>query len=455
MPTPADLLGRAVLGTATLLQGRKETVRRPVYVAATTAESVYLPSAAPGLGTSGVIIGQELYSGKGFVYCPFRLYGDVLPGPNMLVQGETGEGKSALVESYALRQIRFGRQVAVFSVKRQQDAAEEDEWAPPTRAVGGVVVSFRPGGDGSRINPLDPAIPAHLQHWLVRTMVETSSAALGERAQYALSTAHRVAVTRAAELGRPATLQGIGTALLNPSVEAATYAYPDYSAEDAVRQMIEVGRDVALAIHRLCDPSGDLAGMVDGPTRIVLSGDDDRSGLQSLLDAPLVDFDLSRVNANSAALPVLMAVLGTWLNHAWLRADGRKRILVVEEAWHVISDPKMAVLFEELGKFARGLGLSMVAVIHHMSDIDDTPEAAALLKMASTRVVYQQKAGEAEITAARLGLPEWATDAIPRLQRGVAVWDVAGNCQVVQHVTTAAERQVCFSDSAMTSGSAA
>ena len=97
----------------------------------------------------------------------------------------------------------------------------------------------------------------------------------------------------------------------------------------------------------------------------------------------------------------------------------------------------------------------MVSVIHHMSDIDDTPEAAALLKMASTRVVYQQKAGEAKITAARLGLPEWATDAIPRLQRGVAVWDVAGNCQVVQHVTTAAERQVCFSDSAMTSASAA
>ena len=166
-----------------------------------------------------MIIGPELYSGKGFIYCPWQLYGDVLPGPNMLVQGETGEGKSALVESYALRQIRFGRQVAVFSVKRQQDAAEEDEWAPPTRAVGGVVVSFRPGGDGSRINPLDPAIPAHLQHWLVRTMVETSSAALGERAQYALSTAHRVAVTRAAELGRPATLQGIGTALLTPILE--------------------------------------------------------------------------------------------------------------------------------------------------------------------------------------------------------------------------------------------
>lgn len=451
MTTSADLLGRAVLGVTTLFHGRKETVRRQVHVAAPTAESVYLPSAAPSLGTSGVIVGQELYSGKAFIYCPFCLYGDALPGPNMLVQGETGAGKSALVESYALRQIRFCRQVAVFSVKRQQDAAEEDEWAPPTRAVGGVVVSFRPGGRSSRINPLDPAIPAHLQHWLVRTMIETSSPSLDERAQYALSTAHKAAVIRAANLGQPATLQGIGTALLSPSEQASCFAFPDYNADDAIRQMIEVGRDVALAIHRLCDPSGDLAGMVDGPTRIVLAGEDYHSGLQSLLDAPLVDFDLSRVNASSAALPVLMAVLGTWLNHAWLRADGRKRILVIEEAWHVISDPKMAALFEELGKFARGLGLSMVSVIHHMSDIDDTPESAALLKMASTRVVYQQKTGEAKITAERLGLPQWATDAIPRLQRGVAVWDVAGNCQIVQHVTTAAERTVCFSDSAMTS----
>ena len=101
-------------------------------------------------------------------------------------------------------------------------------------------------------------------------------------------------------------------------------------------------------------------------------------------------------------------------------------------------------------KFARGLGLSMVAVIHHLSDLAASVESEALLKMASTRVIYQQKAGEAQETGRRLGLPTWAVETIPLLQRGCAVWDVAGAVSVVQHVTTAAERAVCFSDSAMT-----
>jgi hypothetical protein len=407
-----------------------------------------LPAAAVGLGTSGVIIGRELYSGKGFIYDPFTLYGDKLPGPNMIVMGETGNGKSAMVESYALRQVRFGRQVATFSTKRQQDEAEADEWAAPTRAVGGVVVSFRPGGGGSTINPLDPAIPGHLQLWLVRTMIETSSVPLTERGQYALQEARRTAVRRAKMLGRAAVLPDVASALLKPSSAAATYAFPDYPEDEAGRQLVEAGRDVALALNRLCDPEGDLAGMVDGPTHIRLAGAS--GGLSALLAAPMVDFDLSRVNANSSALPVVMAVLGTWLNHAWLRADGRKRILVIEEAWHVTNNPFMAALFEELLKFARGLGLSMVAIVHHLSDIDDTPETAALLKMASTRVIYAQKHSEAQETGRRLGLPEWAVETIPLLQRGCAIFDVNGAVQIVQHVTTAAERAVCFSDSAMT-----
>lgn len=443
-------------------RSRRGTVRRQVHVAATTAQSLYLPAAAVGLGTSGVIVGKELYSGRGFIYDPFTLYGDVLPGPNMLVAGETGNGKSSLVKSYCIRQVRFGRQVAVLSVKRQHatdqyDGAAEDEWAAPTRAVGGVVVTFSPAGASSCINPLDPAIPAHLQLWLIRAMVEAASAPLGERALYALKVARKTAVTAAGRGRRVATLPAVAVALLSPSAKAAAFAFPEVDEGEAVRRLVEVGRDVALALDRLCDPDGDLAGMVDGPTRIRLAGPDHTSpggrshlgGLDALLAAPMVDFDLSLVNSNGPALPVLMAVLGTWLNHAWLRADGVKRLLVVEEAWMLVATAQMAALFEELLKFARGLGLSLVAVVHHLSDLSDSTESEALLKMASTRVLYQMKTAEAQETGRRLGMPTWAVDSIPTLQRGVAVWDVAGNCQLVQHVTTAAERTVVYSDSAM------
>ncbi len=107
-------------------------------------------------------------------------------------------------------------------------------------------------------------------------------------------------------------------ALLNPSDQAARHAFPDFEPAAAVRQPVEVGRDVALALTRLCDPDGDLGGMLDGPTRLALT---DCGGPRVLLAAPMVDVDLPRVNANRPALPVLMAVIGCWLNYALLRAD--------------------------------------------------------------------------------------------------------------------------------------
>lgn len=436
--TPTGLLDRLVGG----LVGRAETVRRPVHLAASTAAALYLPTAPPGLGSSGVIIGKELYSGKGYIWCPFCLYGDQLPGPNWLVMGETGNGKSALVKSYCLRQIRFGRHVAVLDSKPQNDDRAEGEWAPLARALGLTPIRLEPGvGSGTagvRINPLDPAITRTRQLSLLRTIVEvTTGRPLSERAGYALKTARTHAVTLAAATGGQATLPDLVRALLHPDPTVVADIYPHDPPDTGLRHLVEDGRDVALALDRLCE--GELAGMLDAPTSLDVD-----------LTAPIIVFDLSGMDPNTVAMPVLMAVIGVWLEHVWLRPDGRKRILVVEESWHIINNPFMARLFQRLWKFARGLGLSNVGIVHHLSDVDDTREAAALVKMASTRTIYMQKTDEAEVTARRLGLPRWAADTIPRLHRGCGVWDVNGNVQIVQHLLTATETDLCFTDQAMT-----
>lgn len=116
----------------------------------------------------------------------------------------------------------------------------------------------------------------------------------------------------------------------------------------------------------------------------------------------------------------------------------------------------MAQLFQRLLKFGRRLGLSFVAVVHHLSDVVDgaaAREAAAILKMASTRTIYAQKADEARATGRVLGLPRWAVEIIPTLTPGIAVWDVNGNVQVVKHLITEAERPLVYTDRAMTEAS--
>ncbi|WP_103504445.1 MULTISPECIES: ATP-binding protein [Streptomyces] len=424
-----------------LLFGKVETTRLPVRTSTGQAQAVYLPTAAPGLGDSGVIIGREVYSGKGYIYDPFQLYGQQLPAPHWLVLGESGNGKSALEKTYVLRQLRFrDRQVVVL------DAQGEDgvgEWNLIAEALGITPIRLDPMAaleQSIRLNPLDPAITATGQLALLRTIIEVAMGrGLNERSGFALKVAHaHVTETVGVETtGRQPILSDIVERLRHPLPESALAMNV---APDDVRAW---GLDVALVLDRLVD--GDLRGMFDGPTTVGID-----------LDAPLTVFDLSHIDRNSIAMPILMAIVGVWLEHTWIRPDRKKRIFLVEEAWHIINSPFVAQLFQRLLKFGRRLGLSFVAVVHHLSDVVDgaaAKEAAAILKMASTRTVYAQKSDEARATGHVLGLPRWAVEIIPTLTPGMAVWDVNGNVQVVKHLVTEAERPLVFTDRAMTEGS--
>ncbi|GAA2012211.1 ATP-binding protein [Catenulispora yoronensis] len=440
------MAGRSVIdsfteGFASMLFGKVETSRPPVRTSSSQAQAVYLPTAAPGLGDSGVIIGREVYSGKGYIYDPFQLYGQQLPAPHWLVLGESGNGKSALEKTYVLRQLRFkDRQVVVL------DAQGEDgvgEWHLLAESLGVTPVRLDPHGvrDAGRIrlNPLDPAIASTGQLALLRTIVEVAQGRpLDERAGYALKSAHLRVGEAAARYARQPILSDVVEALRTPVTAAAE------DMNVTIEEVQAWGLDVALVLDRLVD--GDLAGMFDGPTT---------QGID--LDSPLIVFDLSAIDRNSIGMPILMAIVGVWLEHTWLRPDRVKRILLVEEAWHIINSPFVAQLFQRLLKFGRRLGLSFVAVVHHLSDVVDgaaAKEAAAILKMASTRTVYMQKADEARTTGKVLGLPRWAVEIIPSLTPGIAVWDVNGDVQVVKHIVTEHERPLVFTDRAMTETSA-
>ncbi|MGX1483144.1 hypothetical protein RKD45_002220 [Streptomyces griseus] len=454
-----------------------ETVRRPLYTETTTSQALYLPIAPPTLGTAGAIVGRELYSGKAFIYCPFSAFGDGLPGGNMIVMGDTGRGKSALTKTYAARQIRLGRQVVVLDTKEQKER-EEGEWAALGRSLTAKApVKFAPGGGrgASCINPMDPAIAGKRQVELVRTIVELGlGKALDEFAGSALRIAIRRAHQRAGELGRTPVLADVSAALRSPEESDAT-------AKKRTRdELLGDGLEASYVLDRLCgseqDDTGDLTGMLDGPTSLGVD-----------LDADMIVFDLTKVPSGGVAMTILVAVISVFLEEVWLRPlcecgtepgqhdrvvvdansgawelgpnpgsgcrryTQRKRILVCEEAWHILGTPQLASLLEKFLKFARGYGLSCIFIVHHLSDIDDSPETQAALKMADTIVIYSQKKAEAEATVARLGLPSWTAEHIMRLRRGIALWKVGEVIYPgVQHLLVEAEQHLCFSSGSMT-----
>lgn len=342
--------------------------------------------------------------------------------------------------------------------------------------TGKAPIRFAPGGgpNSSCINPMDPAIAGKRQIELVRTIVELGlGRALDEFAGSALRLAIRRAHQRANDAGRTPVLADVAAALRSPEES-------DAAAKQRTRdELLNDGLEASYVLDRLCgtdqDATGDLIGMLDGPTSLGVD-----------LDADMVVFDLTKVPSGGVAMTILVAVIAVFLEEVWLRpvcecgtepsqherrivdtnsgawelgsnsASGcrrytqRKRILVCEEAWHILGTPQLAALLEKFLKFARGFGLSCIFIVHHLSDIDDSPETQAALKMADTIVVYSMKKSEAEDTVRRLGLPAWTAEHITRLRRGIALWVVGEVIYPgVQHLLTEAEQHLCFSSGSM------
>jgi hypothetical protein len=104
--------------------------------------------AESGLGSEGILIGQDAWSGAGFVYDPWVLYRlGVLTNPNCLLAGVVGRGKSTLAKSIATRSIAFGRKCYV-------PGDPKGEWSAVARSVGGQAIELG-SATAARLNPLD------------------------------------------------------------------------------------------------------------------------------------------------------------------------------------------------------------------------------------------------------------------------------------------------------------
>ena len=95
--------------------------------------------AEEGLGSAGILIGQDAWSGSAFCYDPWVLYATgVLTNPNICLAGQIGRGKSALAKSLATRCVAYGRRVYV-------PGDPKGEWSQLAAALGGQAIALSVG----------------------------------------------------------------------------------------------------------------------------------------------------------------------------------------------------------------------------------------------------------------------------------------------------------------------
>ena len=82
-----------------------------------------------------------------------------------------------------------------------------------------------------------------------------------------------------------------------------------------------------------------------------------------------------------------------------------QRVLILEEGYHAIRLPGVAAVVRSLAKRGRGLGLSVVTVVHHVSDVPADSDGIALLREAGIVHIFAQETQADRDAAALYGLP--------------------------------------------------
>ena len=393
--------------------------------------------AESGLGSEGILIGQDAWSGAGFVYDPWVLYRlGILTNPNCLLAGVVGRGKSTLAKSIATRSIAFGRKCYV-------PGDPKGEWTAVSRSVGGQAIAL--GGGAARLNPLDEGPrPAYLTNpegdqvtltdaaWaqmvrqrrreLLRSITE---AALGRLMGPVESTALYAALDEAVATNSVATLPQVVSAMFDP---------PGDVIGSNRAQLLDDGRDVAHALNRLV--GGDLGGLFDGPSTVHFDA-----------TLPMVSLDLSRIQGSDAKIGLVMTCASSWMEAALQDPAGGQRWVIYDEAWRVLKQPALLARMQSQWKLSRALGIANLMVIHRLSDLDAVGErdsearnlALGLLADCSTKIIYAQESGEDAKTGAALGLSSTEIDQLASLARGEGLWRVGERSFVVRHICTPGE----------------
>jgi len=375
--------------------------------------------AEAGLGSAGVFVGQDLYSGSSFVYDPWVLYQrGLITAPNIVLAGIVGSGKSALAKSLYSRSLPFGYRVYVPGDPKGEHTAVAE-------AVGGMAIKLG-HGMRNRLNPLDEG------HRAVSTSDEEWAAQLASRRRELIGALAETVLGRplsplehtAIDLALADAVRCSNVPIL-PMVVDRILA-PDPTDDEG--RLAEDGRLVGHALRRLV--AGDLAGLFDGPSTVRFDP-----------SLPMVSLDLSLVAENSTLISVLMTCSSAWMEAALADPTGGKRWVVYDEAWRLMAYPALLRRMDAQWRLARHFGIANMLIFHKLSDLDNVGDsgsamralASSLLANAETRIVYRQEPDQLGSTASALGLSGTEQKLLPTLGTGQGLWRIKDRSFVVQH----------------------
>ena len=320
----------------------------------------------------GILYGINMHNNGLVIFDRFSL-----ENANMVVFAKSGAGKSFTVKLEALRSMMIGAEVLIID--------PENEYQKLCDAVGGSYIRLSLNSD-VRINPFDlpkvvdsedagDALRANLVtlHGLFRLMLGGNQAVAGGQVVPALSASEEADLdqalidtyARAGITSDPLTHQSTPPTIMN--------------LYDTLLHMGGSGPQLAQRLKKYT--TGTFAGIFSQQSNIDINNQ-------------MVVFNIR--DLEDELRPVAMYIV---LSHIWniVRAEQKKRLLIVDEAWQLMQHEDSANFLFSLAKRARKYYLGLTTVTQDVEDFMSTKMGRAIVGNSSMQLLLKQSVSAVDV----------------------------------------------------------
>ena len=328
---------------------------------------------------NGILYGINMHNSGLVIFDRFSL-----ENGNSVVFAKSGAGKSFTVKLEALRSMMFGTEIFIID--------PENEYQKLAEAVGGAYVRLSLNSN-TRINPFDlpkvtdaeeadNALRSNLitLHGLLRLMMG------GAQAQMAAA-GGQGAIAPALSPSEEADLDAalIETyAKVGITNDPLTHSSPPPTINDLYDTLLHSGGFGPQLAQRLRKyTTGTFAGIFSQPSNIDINN-------------PMVVFNIR--DLEDELRPVAMYIV---LNFIWnkTKADQRRRILIVDEAWQLMKYEDSANFMFSLAKRARKYNLGITTITQDVEDFMGSRMGRAIVANASMQILLKQSSSAVDVLA--------------------------------------------------------
>ena len=318
----------------------------------------------------GILYGINMHNNGLVIFDRFSL-----ENANMVVFAKSGAGKSFTVKLEALRSMMTGAEVIIID--------PENEYQKLSDAVGGSYIRLSLNSD-VRVNPFDlpkivdsedanDALKANLVtlHGLFRLMLggvgNTGQAALTPNEEADLDQALIDTYARAGITSDPLTHQSPAPTIMN--------------LYDTLLHMGGSGPSLAQRLRKYT--TGTFAGIFSQQSNIDINNQ-------------MVVFNIR--DLEDELRPVAMYIV---LSHIWniVRANQKKRLLIVDEAWQLMQYEDSANFLFSLAKRARKYYLGLTTITQDVEDFMGMKMGRAIVANSSMQLLLKQSASAVDVLA--------------------------------------------------------